>query len=187
MIQPTNDARQTWILCGYERFAREGTAGLKIEVMAKAVFKSKSSFYHHFADTEVFTEWLLQYHLERAQLMAERELACQNIVPELLHVILEFKQDLLFNRQLRVHRDVPAFKTCFEKANAFVGGAIVQLWANELGLRDQSHLAGLVLNLSMENFFLQITEDTLTYEWLSQYVFDLKKMVAAFQQQQIVR
>lgn len=32
-----------------------------------------SSFYHHFADLEVFTEVLMEEHLKRASIVAERE------------------------------------------------------------------------------------------------------------------
>ena len=55
------------------------------------------------------------------------------------------------------------------------------IWAEMLGLSDNSHLAQIVLNLSLENFYLQITEDTLTYEWLENYVNELKTMVHGFQ------
>lgn len=34
-----------WIIAGYDLFAKEGPKGLKIEVMASNVKKSKSSFY----------------------------------------------------------------------------------------------------------------------------------------------
>jgi AcrR family transcriptional regulator len=178
----TNNSKQPWIIIGYELFARQGLSGLKIEVMARHIKKSKSSFYHHFADLEVFTEILLNYHLERARLIAEQEKLCKNVVPELLHVLLEVKQDLLFNRQLRVHRHNPQFKICFETASKTVGNAILGIWADALGLTNSSHLAEIVLNLSLENFFLQLTEETFTYDWLVNYIHELKKMVIAFDQ-----
>lgn len=169
-----------WILEAYSIFAHEGPSGLKVERLARLVKKSKSSFYHHFADMEVFIEFLLKYHEEQAIHIAQKEGACKNVIPELLEVILEFKEDLLFNRQLRIHRDVPAYKRCFEKASGDVGAAIVGIWATELGIPGNSGLAMMVLKLTMENFFLQITEETLTYPWLLDYVQDLKRMVAGF-------
>jgi AcrR family transcriptional regulator len=173
--------KHPWILVGYNMFSEEGPRGLKVEVIARKVGKSKSSFYHHFADMEVFTEALLNYHLERAIVISEMEKRCKNVVPDLLNVLIEVKEDLLFNRQLRINRQNPAFKICFEKSSKEVGEAILGIWAEMLGLSENSHLAQIVLNLSLENFYLQITEDTLTYEWLINYVDDLKKMVNAFQ------
>lgn len=175
------DNKLPWILVGYDIFAKEGSRGLKVEVIARKVGKSKSSFYHHFADTEIFTEALLNYHLERAIVIADMEKCCSNVVPDLLNVLIEVKEDLLFNRQLRINRQIPAFKNCFEKSSKAVGEAILGIWSEMLGLGDNSHLAQMVLNLSLENFYLQITEDTLTYEWLLNYVRDLKTMVHGFQ------
>jgi AcrR family transcriptional regulator len=175
------DSKLTWILVGYNIFSNEGQTGLKVEVIARKVGKSKSSFYHHFADIEIFTEALLNYHLERAIVIADMEKRCKQVVPDLLNVLIEIKEDLLFNRQLRINRQIPAFKNCFEKSSKAVGEAILGIWAEMLGLGDNSHLAQIVLNLSLENFYLQITEDTLTYEWLENYVNELKTMVHGFQ------
>jgi len=177
----SNEYKKPWILVGYEIFSKEGPKGLKIEVIARKVGKSKSSFYHHFADLEVFTEVLLHYHLEQALVIAKKEGNCKNVIPELLHVLVEAKQDLLFNRQLRINRNIPAFKECFEKSSEEVGRAILGIWSDMLGLNGNSHLALIVLKLSFENFYLQITEETLTYDWLVEYVNELKKMVHAFQ------
>jgi AcrR family transcriptional regulator len=173
-------SKEIWILAGYALFAQEGPKGLRVEVLARQVKKNKSSFYHYFADIDAFTEILLQYHLERAKIVADSERLCRNVIPELLEVLVAFKQDLLFNRQLRVHRDNPAFQRCFEKASSEVGEAIAHIWSELLGLRDNVPLALLVLNLSLENFYLQLTDATLHYEWLLEYVQNLQSLVRRF-------
>ncbi len=173
--------KKPWVEVGYEIFASEGPNGLKVERLARLVHKNKSSFYHHFADLEVFTEHLLAYHLERSRIIAVRESQCKNVVPELLEVILEFKQDLFFNRQLRIHRNIESFRICFEKSSAEVGEAILDVWAETLGIGGNSHLAQMVLNLSLENFYLQITPATLNYDWLVAYIENLKAMIRAFE------
>jgi AcrR family transcriptional regulator len=61
---------QSWLFAGYELFAEKGPEGLKIEVLAQKVGISKSSFYHHFADLELFTDFLLKYYLDQAKRMA---------------------------------------------------------------------------------------------------------------------
>ncbi|MGH1338011.1 MAG: TetR/AcrR family transcriptional regulator [Aureispira sp.] len=173
-------SHEPWIQQAYTIFAQEGPKGLQIERLAKLVGKSKSSFYHHFADIVTFTEVLLQYHYDRSVWIAEQERQCANVIPEMLDFILTIKTDLLFNRQLRIHRQEPDFRQCFEETNRLVGEAIVDIWAKELGLTHNSHLAGMVLTLSLENFYLQITEETLNYPWLEAYVQQLKKMVQEF-------
>jgi AcrR family transcriptional regulator len=172
--------KQPWVLVGYDLFSQHGLSGLKIEVMAKKVAKSKSSFYHHFADLEVFTEVLLKEHLERAKIIADRERACKNMVPDLLNLLLEVKQDLLFNRQLRVNRDIPTFKKCVDAVNTEFEDVILDIWAVALGLNDKKHLARIVLRLTIDNFFLQITAETLTYDWLLEYFNQINGMVKEF-------
>lgn len=174
------DLTLPWIQIGYEIFSQEGPQGLKVEVMARGVQKSKSSFYHHFADMEGFTEQLLTYHLKRSAIIAEQEQQCPRVIPDLLLLLLDVKEDLLFSRQLRIHRNVPAFKACFERASQEVGEAIGDIWAEALGLTDNSYLAMIVLNLSLENFYLQLTPETLTYEWLLTYIQGLQRMVREF-------
>jgi len=171
-----------WILAAYKIFSEEGPSGLKVEVLSRIVGKNKSSFYHHFADLEVFIEILLDYHLDRAAIIAKQESECKNVVPELLLLILEVKQDLLFNRQLRIHRDNLKFRKCFEQSSNMVAEAIIDIWSEMLGLAGNSQLALMVLKLSLENFYLQITPESLNYDWLLNYMKELQNMVKAFEQ-----
>lgn len=180
-LSPLKENVKIWILVGYEIFSKEGPKGLKVEVLAKKVGKNKSSFYHHFADLEVFTEYLLNYHLERAIIIAEEERNCQNIIPELIQVLIQNKQDLLFNRQLRVHRENPFFEDCFEKASEEIGEAILEVWSKFLGLSENPQSALSVLKLGLENFYLQITEENLNYQWLKNYLQEFQKMVKGIQ------
>ncbi|MFM9840933.1 MAG: TetR/AcrR family transcriptional regulator [Cyclobacteriaceae bacterium] len=174
------DSKTPWIVCGYQTFAKEGPNGLKIEVIAREVNKNKSSFYHHFADLNIFMEVLLDYHMERAKIISSQEALCKNVVPDLLNLLVTIKTDLLFNRQLRINRTNEQFKSCFQKSSRMVGESILDIWAEMLGLTDNSDLARMVLNLSIENFYLQITEETLTYEWLENYMAELKNMSEEF-------
>ena len=65
--------KEIWISAGYENFALTGPSGLKIEPLAKKVGKNKSSFYHYFADLELFMEELLKYHLQQSKIIAEKD------------------------------------------------------------------------------------------------------------------
>lgn len=53
---------EKWLHAGYQAYAYQGEAGLKVEVLAKTIGISKSSFYHHFADQEVLVEALFEHH-----------------------------------------------------------------------------------------------------------------------------
>lgn len=176
----SKNSKLPWILTGYSLFSKEGAASLKIEVLARKVNINKSSFYHHFADLEIFIEQLLEYHIERAKIIAAKERECKTMIPDLLNVLVEYKEDLLFSRQLRINRNNILFKECYEKSNQIVGDSILGIWAAELGLKDNSGLANLVLKLTLDNFYLQINEETFTYEWLLDFVDEFKLMVDGF-------
>jgi AcrR family transcriptional regulator len=173
------DIEKSWIEIGYRFFAYEGPGGLKIERLAKEVGKNKSSFYHLFADIEVYTERLLTFHLHQAKIIAEKESNSEN-ERELIDVILEHKIDLLFNRQLRVHREKKEFENCFNKTNQISVPAILPVWKKTIGLSENTSLAQMVLTLSLENFYLQITDETLNESWLKTYFSNIRQMVAHF-------
>lgn len=63
-----------------------------------------------------------------------------------------------------------------------VGEAFIILWAKEIGLADKMKLSQVVLGLALENFYLQITEDTLKYDWLSNYFKEIKFMVSGIKE-----
>lgn len=58
-------SRNIWIVKGYEMVAIDGFDNLKIERLAKAVGKPKSSFYFLFIDLENFTKQMIEFHLNQ--------------------------------------------------------------------------------------------------------------------------
>jgi AcrR family transcriptional regulator len=174
-----DDIKLPWILAGYELFSKEGPKGLIIEKIARLVNKNKSSFYHHFADIDVFTEYLLDHQLKRAKIIGTKEKLCKNIVPDLINLFLDVKQDLFFNRQLRINRYIPEFKKCIEKTEEN-DNSFIEIWTNSLDLNKNKKVAELYLNLIIENFYLQITEETFTFDWLVMYFNDIQEMIKEF-------
>jgi AcrR family transcriptional regulator len=164
-------------MTGYRLFAEEGPQNLKIEVMARLVFRSKSSFYHHFTDLDLFIEDLLALHLERAKTLAEAEKLCQNIVPDLVELLARRADDLFFQRQLRVHRTNPSYGDCLQKVDRLFSGSLTRLWLNEFGLTHDVDLAIEVVTLATENFYLRLTPQTLTPDWLTAYFQQLRHTV----------
>lgn len=171
--------KQPWIEIGYQSFAYEGPHGLKVERLASSIEKNKSSFYHYFADLEVFTNHLLRYHLTQAEVIAVKEGQCQTI-DDFIDVLVEHRIDLLFNRQLRVHRENPDFESVFCQTNEVTGRAIASIWPKLIGLGQHNQLAEMLFKHSIENFYLQITDETLNRPWLRQYFDDLLLLVREF-------
>ncbi|MCU0437467.1 MAG: TetR/AcrR family transcriptional regulator [Raineya sp.] len=173
--------REIWIKTGYEIFALQGETGLKIETLAKKVGISKSSFYHHFADLEVFMEFLLKFHLHQSQILAEKERKVKCIDPELILILVEHKTDLLFNRQLRFHQDNKAYQKVLVESNRVIGLEFIHIWMKDAQLTlTQKQLEGLY-ELALEKFFLQINAENLHYDWLSEFFKHLNQVAKNFE------
>lgn len=178
--EPMTDNKDIWIKTGYEIFALSGESGLKVEVLAKKVGISKSSFYHHFADLEIFVEYLLKFHLQQSEIMADKEKNAKNIDPELINILVVHKIDLLFNRQLRINQQQQHYKETLDKSNQIIGNEFVKLWAKDLNLNlSQGQLESL-FELALENFYLQINAENLNPAWLSAYFNNLKRIARNF-------
>lgn len=172
--------KEDWIKTGYKILALEGLSALKVERVAKKVGISKSSFYHHFADLDNYLEQLLGYHIQQVIVLAEKEQQARSITPELVQVLLEHKLDLLFNRELRVHRSNPLFADVLLKSGVLVGNSFVNLWVRELNLRLSPAQLEAIFELALENFFLQISAERLTQAWLEEYFENLKRIAGNF-------
>ncbi len=168
-----------WIEQGYKTFAYEGPQGLRIERLARSAGRNKSSFYHFFADLEIFTQNLLDHHMERAKEMVQKESEAKT-ENELVQIIVDHKTDLLFNRQLRFHRENPEFRTCYEKIDGFSIPGLLPVWKEIIGLKEDNYLAKLVLTLALENFYLQITDETINETWIKGYFKKVREMVKLF-------
>lgn len=170
------DSEEIWIKAGYETFALMGKEGLKVEKLAQRVRISKSSFYHRFADLEVFEEHLFKYHLQQCVIIAEKEKAAKCIQPELINILVEHKTDLLFNRQLRFNQQNKKYKEVLTRSNMVIGNEFIIIWQKDLQLNlTPLQLQG-IFELALENFFLKINAENLTTEWLAVYFNDLKRI-----------
>lgn len=172
----TNDSKEIWIKAGYEFFALSGHQGLKIELLAKKVGKSKSSFYHYFGDLELFIEALLKYHIEQSYVIAGKEQKAKNVDPELINILIEHRLDLLFNRQLRINQQIKLFSDTLVQSDKIVGNAFVYVWVKDLGLKLTQKQIEAFFTLALENFFLQINAENVNTTWLSAYFLSLKKI-----------
>jgi AcrR family transcriptional regulator len=175
------DKAEIWIIKGYEVFSVLGVEGLKIEPLAKQVGISKSSFYHYFADIEIFIDKILIHHLNNSLVIAEKERNAKNINPDLINILIEHKTDLLFNRQLRINSNKSNFKDTLNKSSRIIGIDFIKLWLTDTKLNLTTKQAEGIFELAMENFFLQINRDNINKEWLVTYFDNLKRITRNFE------
>ena len=146
-------------------------------MLARKVGISKSSFYHHFADLDIFTEMLLEYHLEKTGELAIKVKSCKVMVPDCLLMLAEYNIDHLFNRQLRNYRDNYAYQLCFERATDMVLDEFIGIWAEMHGLTNHPQIAKSVLKVVTEIFYHRITPETLTYEWMVAFLYEMNDFI----------
>lgn len=174
------DRKEIWITTGYEIFALAGKNDLKIDTLSRKVGVSKSSFYHHFADIEIFIDYLLKHHIKQSHIIAEKEQNAKNIEPELISILVAHKIDLLFNKQLRINREIKDYTDILTLSTQIIGNPLVMLWIKELKLSmTQKQLEG-IFELALDNFYLQITNNNLNENWLTQYFEKLKRIIISF-------
>jgi len=166
-----------WLKIGYTIFAYKGLNELKIEVLSRLVNKSKSSFYHHFADMEIYLDYLLNFHIKQAFMISE-EIKNKNLNTEdILTLIIEHKDDIFFHKQLRINRDKKIFYNCFQKAYFYISNAFMEYWTKEVGLTNNTQISKELLDLIEENFYLSITEQNFTYNRLLDYMTNIKELI----------
>ncbi len=166
-----------WIKEGYFIFSREGTQGLNVERIARQINKNKSSYYYYFGDLDIFVEALLDYHLERADQIAALGRQCKNMDPDVINLMVDTKDDLFFSKQLRLNLKNPAFKRCFDKSFKIITDSFMDQWTVAIRFEDRPGLAKILFKLIVDNFFLQVNDENLTYEWFHEYMNEIRFII----------
>lgn len=176
-----NKNKLIWIQEGYFVFGRKGPNGINVELIAKNLNKSKSSFYHYFGDLESFQEALLEYHIERADQIAAKGRECKSMDPDVINLLVETKDDILFNKQLRLNPQNPIIKKCFDESFEKITDSFLDKWNISVGFERNPMLGKIIFHLLVDNFFLQVTDENLTYQWFHNYMNDLRSIIQQIQ------
>ncbi|NNF21340.1 MAG: TetR/AcrR family transcriptional regulator [Saprospiraceae bacterium] len=169
--------KQEWINAGYQMISELGFNHSNIESIARSINKNKSSFYHYFGDWEIFEESLLDQHLKAVNQFSADAKQCENIIPDMVNLFVQHKDDFLFHKQLRIYRKNKTYKDCFESAYRIYEDAIITKWTSFIKLDEQTLLARRILNLISENFLLQITPENFNYDWLKNYLINIADLL----------
>lgn len=161
-----SDNKEIWIKAGYEMFALSGQTGLKIEPLANKVGKNKSSFYHYFADIELYMDCLLRNHIDQSYIIAKKKQRAINIDPELIDIFVEYRIDFLFSRQLRINQNIKSFSDTLIQSNKIIVDAYVKVCVEDLNLHLSKIQIQCIFTLALENLFLQINADNINNKWL---------------------
>ncbi|MEM6877898.1 MAG: TetR/AcrR family transcriptional regulator [Bacteroidota bacterium] len=165
-----SNKKDEWFVKSYLMVAEQGIESLSVNLIARTVGKSKSSFYHYFGDLEMFKVALLEYHLQQATAFAEDINACQCVFPDIIDTFTNRKIDLLFHKQLRVKRKDPIFSQYIEKTYKCVEDAAMDLWTLHFGLENQKLFSRKFFAFVSEHFLFSMTIENYDAEWLVSYL-----------------
>lgn len=169
--------RQEWLEKGYEYVAENDFETLSVNSLARAVGKSKSSFYHHFGDIEIFITELLDYHLQQANQFAINLSQSKTVDPELINVFLDYKLDILFHKQIRINREKAPFKEYISKTFVLYEETLAGQLASYFGLGQYQILAQKLTRFVSEHFILSITAKVYSFEWFQNYLNEIVSMI----------
>jgi len=108
--------------------------------------------------------------MDRTSDFADEMASLENPLPDVVHLFLRRKEDLFFHKYLRVNRDVPAFRKCFEESIKIIEEPMLVKWIMVLNLHSRPLFAKAFFTLLTDNFFLRITPSTLSQKWLEDFL-----------------
>lgn len=174
--------KSVWLQHGYSLFAENGPSGLKVEILARLVGKSKSSFYHYFSDLESFIALMHKKHIARALEMVAVIEQAQTDHPDYVSVALSFKEDILFHRQLRFHRHIAEHLNCYTEAQSIIEPIVVSILAANHGLSDHKSVVRSYFQFALENFLFRATAPTIDAEWINAFMVEVTNLMKAIRQ-----
>ena len=167
--------KKKWLEQGYRDFAIDGPDNLSVNQMAKKMGASRSSFYYHFAEIDLFVDEMLSYHWNICmEYNQEGRNSCKTLVPDLYKILAQYPIPLQFSRQLFLNRHIPRYNYVFRKsyetsANMF----LLKLFADHLGLQlPESDLKNLFLTLG-EAWYSRLDPKDLSADTLQVHAEDI--------------
>lgn len=168
---------QNWIDKGYELFTHSGPNGIKVETLARKIHVSKSSFYHHFGDQESFLELLLEEHYHITERFGADAKRCKVFAPDFIHLMIKYKSAILFQRQLRIHRENLDFQLAYQRAADSVNREMIGIWAKHMEISSDMNLAKSIYTVIEDSFYERVREKTFNIEWIYGFLHENESVI----------
>lgn len=166
-----------WIEAGYQMLGEVGPEALKVDVLARQLGTSRSSFYHYFSDLEIFTDQLLQHHCFRGHQIALEARNCRSFENDFVALMANNPHDLMVNRQLRIHRHNPAYFLAFDHANGKVRDAILPVWAAYVNLDHDRILARELFDVMADLFYQRLSPGQLHPAAMHAFLIEFRALI----------
>jgi AcrR family transcriptional regulator len=165
---------QTWIQAGYATLATEGFDGMKIERLARVLQLNKSGFYYYFGTLESYLKSLIEYHIRIAKKIAVEIVACKQVDPDLLHVIIQHKTFFLVESKLLAKNKLFQFDDRI--AAKIIDDALIQLLRKKSDLSHDTLLT--YLNICRYFFYARIDQENITFDYFHGLASEIKALLS---------
>jgi len=166
-----------WIKAGYKLLGKEGVDGVKVERLARILQLNKSGFYHYFGSMKTYLKNLLQYHVELSKVIAEEISGCENLDPDVLHLMIKHKGFFLVESQLLLKSKPAYFSSEVDEASKIINKELLPLWRKETQLPEDSAVALSYLNMILHFFYARVNSDNLTYQFLHSLTLETEEVL----------
>lgn len=180
-MQISSGTKQKWIEKGYEHFALYGPAKLSINKISKEIELSRASFYHYFADLELFIEELLDLHWQVNQDFASiGAKECKKYSPDLYLLLEKYPIPLQFSKQLFLNRNIPAYNYLFMKILSAIGSLFcLKLFSEQFNIRNDEDACNL-WQIVVEAWYSRLDVNDLTAKKMAQLEKEIMDSVVKF-------
>ncbi|MCP4122974.1 MAG: TetR/AcrR family transcriptional regulator [Bacteroidetes bacterium] len=171
------DTKHIWLATAHAEFARKGENALKIDTLAKAVGKSRSSFYNLFGDMEGFRDELIKYALEVTRNFAAEANVMERFFPDYGEVVIKYKDMLFFNKHIFLGRHKnKTYADTWELISKITENKTEELWMKMINLESlPPHQREKFYETIRTAAFMRLQYDEYTYERMYNNVIEINR------------
>jgi AcrR family transcriptional regulator len=168
---------ETWTKAGYELLATDGLSGIKIERLARILSLNKSGFYYYFGTMEGFLKPLFQHHARVAEVVAAEIAHCENIDPDLLHLIIRHRTFFLVESQLLVKSNHARMEHDMDEAWRIITKELISLWRRIGDVPEEETVVHAYFNIIRHFFYARIDPDNIDYKFLHSLAAEMNEVL----------
>jgi AcrR family transcriptional regulator len=180
---PKTGVSEKWIETGYQLFSQEGIPGIQIERMSRILGLNKSSFYHYFGTLEIFLDRLITHHHNHVELLVSDIKKADFFDPDLLNTLIQRQVTVMVQVQLKNSKSNSTLLAIGKIIEEQIDQAILPVWANYIGIPQNSGLAYKYLECVRDAFYTRISFEQFTYCFLHEFASGAKEIANQMQTQ----
>jgi AcrR family transcriptional regulator len=181
MFQSKSKNQTNWLTIGYQLFGEDGPEGIQVERLARMLQLNKSSFYHFFVNKEMFIDELIQMHRNLSERLREDIAKLESFDPGFINLMMEYKDSILFHRQLIRNGQIQCFKKTYDEINNKIDQAVLPIWKIEVNLPKES--AFILFEMLRDTFYTRMNPKNISADTVRSVINEAKLFLIQMQKE----